>query len=310
MVSIITPHWNDYSGIENLLSCFERQVSDAWEWIIIDDASNKEVQDDLKKLQINNQHFNIQLVLNAEKNNASFCRNQGVTLATSETIIFLDSDDTITSDFVKNRQLTVEEFVVFQNIIVINKNSKQPYTNIKTDFLNNFLNAKFAWQTSSILFNKQFFLKIGGFDENMKLLQDVELSIRILLLGNNYQILTDNDVDFFYQVNPIDIKKRTLEKVTDSVNYLVNKSNKQFNLSRNQKRKMISYYFLAVRYFVKSSESDDTIRLQKCLTTFYRESVISLVLFLIGRLLIKFLTWKILTREQFLRSNRYFFKNE
>ncbi|MEZ4838936.1 glycosyltransferase family 2 protein [Flavobacterium sp.] len=310
MVSIITPHWNDYSGIENLLSCFERQVSDAWEWIIIDDASNKEVQDDLKKLQINNQHFNIQLVLNAEKNNASFCRNQGVTLATSETIIFLDSDDTITSDFVKNRQLTVEEFVVFQNIIVINKNSKQPYTNIKTDFLNNFLNAKFAWQTSSILFNKQFFLKIGGFDENMKLLQDVELSIRILLLGNNYQILTDNDVDFFYQVNPIDIKKRTLEKVTDSVNYLVNKSNKQFNLSRNQKRKMTSYYFLAVRYFVKSSESDDTIRLQKCLTTFYRESVISFVLFLIGRLLIKFLTWKILTREQFLRSNRYFFKNE
>lgn len=312
MVSIITPHWNDYSGIENLLSCFEKQVNNAWEWIIVDDASNVEVQNNLKSIQINNQHLNIKLFLNSEKKNASFCRNQGVFSASSDTIVFLDSDDTITPEFVNNRQLKVEEFIIFQNILVVNEKtkSKSPYSNIKTDFLNSFLNAKFVWQTSSILFNKNFFLKIGGFEENMRLLQDVELSIRILLFGNNYQILTDNNVDFHYKVNPIDIKKRTLEKVSDSVNYLIKKSSRQFNLTNKQKSKMSAYYFLVVRYFIKSNVADDKIRLQKCLTLFYRESVINLALLLIGRILIKFLTWNILTKEQFLKSNRFFFKNE
>jgi len=309
LVSIITPHWNDYSGLENLLECFKKQVSNAWEWIIVDDNSESVVKQDLKNFQENNAHLNIKILFNSEKKNASVCRNQGAEIATYNTLVFLDSDDTISSEFVLNRLLEVKEFIVFQNILVVNKTSSTPYSKIKSDFLNNFLKAKFAWQTTSILFNKQFFISIGGFDQNLKLLQDVEMSIRILLLGNNFEILTNNEVDFFYKVNPIDIKKRTVEKVTDSVNYLIRKATSKFNLSKQQKRKMSSYYFLSVRYFVKSSLPDDKIRLEDCLKTFYEEAIIGLNLYLIGKLLIKCYNWKLISKDQFIKSNRFFFKN-
>jgi glycosyltransferase involved in cell wall biosynthesis len=310
LVSIITPHWNDFSGLENLLECLKKQGSNAWEWIIVDDASSSIVQQNLKFLQKNNPPFDIKILLNSEKKNASVCRNQGAELATYDTLVFLDSDDTISSKFVQNRLLEVKEFIVFQNILVVNKSSSSPYSSIKNDFLNNFLKAKFAWQTTSILFNKQFFLNVGSFDQNLKLLQDVEISIRILLKGKSYKILTDNEVDFFYKVNPIDINKRTLEKVTDSVGYLVKKSNNEFTLTKEQKRKMASYYFLSVRYFVKSNRSDDNERILKCLKTFYKESIIGFNLFLIGNILIKFYNLKIINKEIFIKSNRFFFKNE
>lgn len=310
MVSIITPHWNDYSGLENLLECLKKQVSDAWEWIIVDDASDDVVQQNLKKFQSNNQHLNIRVFFNSEKSNASVCRNLGAEQASHNALVFLDSDDAISSKFVLNRLLEVEEFLVFQNILVVNNNLSMPYSNIKKDFLNNFLKAKYAWQTTSILFNKQFFISIGGFDQNLKLLQDVEISIKILVLGNNFKIFTDNEVDFFYKVNSIDIKKRTVKKVTDSVNYLIKKSTLKLNLSKKQKHKMSSYYFLAVRYFVKSNLPDDKKRLQNCLKTFYEESVISLSMFLIGKLLIKCYYWKLINKDRFVKSNRFFFKNE
>ena len=310
MVSIITPHWNDYLGLENLLVCLKEQESNNWEWIIIDDASDFDVQQHLKKIKKENHLLNIKILYNSEKNNASVCRNQGAKIASNNSIVFLDSDDTISSKFVLNRLLEVNEFIVFQNILVVNKTSSLPYTKIKNDFLNYFLKAKFAWQTTSILFNKQFFLKIDGFDPNLKLLQDVELSIRILLFGKDYKILTDNEVDFFYKVDSIDIKKRTLEKVTDSVNYLILKSSNDFGLTNVQKQKMSSYYYLAVRYFIKSNLSDDTVRLQNCLKTFYTKSVINFNLFLIGKILIKLYSWKLVSKENFIKYNRFFFKNE
>src|SRR5690606_7232005 len=134
----ITPHWNDFSGLENLLSCLIKQKSDAWEWIIVDDRSDNIVQENLKHLQKSNSNRNIKVVLNYEKKNASFCRNQGAEVASHNTIVFLDSDDSLSPNFVANRLLDVKEFIVFQNILIVNKSSKSPYNTIKSDFLNNF----------------------------------------------------------------------------------------------------------------------------------------------------------------------------
>jgi glycosyltransferase involved in cell wall biosynthesis len=308
LVSIITPHWNDYSGLENLLECLKKQESDAWEWIIVDDVSDSLLQQNLKEFKAKNHHLNIKVVINTEKKNASVCRNQGAQLASYDRLVFVDSDDTITSQFVQNRLMEVKEFIVFQNILVVSKTSRAPYSPIKKDFLNNFLSTKFAWQTSSILFNKNFFISIGGFDQNLKLLQDVEISIRILLLGKEFKIITDNEIDFFYKVNPIDIKKRTLEKVTDSVNYLIRKCLVEFNLSKSQKKFLSAYYFLTVRYYVKSNLENDKKLIKNCLKIFYQKSVIDFKLYILGSFLIECYCLKLITKEQFLKSNRYFFK--
>lgn len=308
MISIITPHYNNFSGLENLLVCLKNQESNAWEWIIVDDLSSVEELDKLKQFGKKNKDLNIRILFNTHKQNASVCRNQGAQLATYNKIVFLDSDDTILPQFVDNRKIQNDEFVVFLNILTTDGKNRKPFSSIKNDYLNNFLKAKFPWQTTSILFNKDYFFKIGGFDNNLQLLQDVEMSIRILLKGNNYQIITNNEVDFLYHISKIDINKRTLAKVSDSVIYLLNKLNNQYQLNKIQKRNLSSYYFLVVRYFVKSNQKDDLFRLKNTLKVFYKTKSINFFQYLVGRFFIQLLNLKIFGKNQFLKLNRYVFK--
>lgn len=308
MLSIITPHWNDLDGIENLFTCLQKQESAAWEWVIVDDFSTVEIQEQLKEFVQKNSSFPIYICLNQHKQNASVCRNQGAALAHYDTLVFLDSDDRISSKFVLNRQVKVEEFIVFQNMVIENEVKQSPYSLIKDDFLNHFLKAKFAWQTTCILFNKQFFLNWNGFDTNLKLLQDVEISIRILLVSSKYSIITDNEVDFFYKVTPIDIQKRTVEKVADSVNYLVTKLTNNHSLTRQQQRYLAGYYFLLMRYFVRSSTSADLVRVKESLQLFYKQNCINFIPFLVGRALLVLYSLKWINETIFLKFNRFIFK--
>jgi glycosyltransferase involved in cell wall biosynthesis len=308
LLSIITPHWNDINGLENLLTCFTKQTSANWEWIIVDDFSTEETQGKLKKFELENASYSIRIYFNQHKQNASVCRNQGANLANFNSLVFLDSDDAISPKFVFNRCVEVEEFIVFQNIVVKNGIEESPYSAIKSDYLSNFLQAKFAWQTTSILFNKEFFLNSGGFDNNLKLLQDVELSIRILLIGTNYKIITDNEIDFFYKVTPIDIQKRTLEKVSESVNYLICKLNRDFNLTKQQQKMLSAYYFLIIKYFVRSSMPDDIARMKQSLELFYKQNCIDFKSYFLGKSLLKNYSLKLINRNIFLKSNRYIFK--
>ena len=39
-ISIITPHFNDFKGIQQTHNCLLKQDSDQWEWIIVDDYSD------------------------------------------------------------------------------------------------------------------------------------------------------------------------------------------------------------------------------------------------------------------------------
>ena len=65
--------------------------------------------------------------------------------------------------------------------------------------------------TSSKQKAKQRTSQLNILEQELKRLQDIELSIRALLLGTNYQVI-DNKVDFFYCVAPIDIKKRPVKE--------------------------------------------------------------------------------------------------
>lgn len=209
-ISIITPHFNDIKGILNIKECLSAQTSDLWEWIIVDDCSDKEVQEKLKAISDNSEKITV--ILNNTKTNASFCRNLGADKAKYNKLIFLDADDTILPDFVKNRLVEVKEFTVFQNFRVQRKGGLGYFKGVMDNFKVNFLRANFGWQTTCVLWDKDFFFKIGKFDANLKLLQDVELVIRAMLEGSNYKIITNNEVDFYYDAPPIDVKKEPWSK--------------------------------------------------------------------------------------------------
>lgn len=307
-ISIITPHFNDFDGIKQTHNCLLKQDSNQWEWIIVDDFSDKDIKELLKEYFKQHDSSNIKLVFNDKKTNASVCRNIGIDTSTFEHLIFLDSDDIISEDFVSNRVIDVEDFVVFKNTNILDeKGNNKPSPTASSNYLNNFLQAKFIWPITAILWNKEFLIKIGKFNPDLKRLQDIELSIRALFLGTKYKII-DNKADFFYCVFPIDPKKRTLNLICDSVDYLITSINLNYKLNKNQKNLLKGYYFLCARYFVKSKSKKEIARLHKSLKLFYLNKHISFLSYFYGIIFIRLFKYNIISVTLFMKLNRYFYK--
>lgn len=308
MISIITPHFNDFEGLKRIYNCLRKQSSDSWEWLIVDDLSDTTTRDLIEDFFQETSDKQVQLIFNSTKTNASVCRNIGINHTIHEQLVFLDSDDLISEDFVANRLIPVEEFVVFQNYFIKNEHGVVSTSHVViSNPLDHFLRAHFIWQTTAFLWKKAFLIKIGKFDSNLERLQDVELSIRGLIFGNNYSLL-DNKADFYYCVVPINMKKKPVQIVCDSVHYLISSIHDHYQLEPYQYRLLSGYYFMCVKYLHRSQLKSDIVYARQCLTLLYSKKDISFFKYLIGHILLSLYKFKLITNDIFLRINRYFFK--
>ncbi|WP_282134452.1 glycosyltransferase family 2 protein [Seonamhaeicola maritimus] len=307
-ISIVTPHFNGFQGIKRAHSCLLNQSSKDWEWIIVDDFSEPLVKAELKEYFGQYADSNIKLIYNDKKTTASICRNIGIDHASNNHLIFLDSDDIISEDFVSNRDIGSEDFVVFKNFHLLDEHgNSKPAPSVDSNYLDHFLRAKFIWQTSTILWNKKFLISIGKFNASLKRLQDVELSIRALMLSTNYKVI-DNKVDFFYCVSPIDVKKRPVDIICGAVDYLIRYMHEHYQLDKRQRALVTGYYFLCVRYFNRSDNKADIAHVQHSLGLFYKNKYISYLSYLRAFLFLKFRQYNFISSDLFIKLNRYFYK--
>ncbi len=307
-ISIITPHFNDFNGIQKTHECLKKQNSNQWEWVIVDDFSSEKVRNRIKVYFKKQDCSNIQLILNETKTNASACRNIGIEKANYNKLVFLDADDIISEDFVGNRNIKVEDFVVFKNFNLLDeKGNNKPSPTASSNYLDHFLKAKFIWQTTTVLWNKDFLIKIGKFNPDLKCLEDIELSIRALILSKNYKII-DNKVDFFYCVSPIDIKKRPVDIICGAVDYLISYMYDHYQLDKRQRDLVTGYYFLCIRYFNRSDKKKDIVHVEDSLKLFYQKKYMSYFSYLRGLTFLKLYKIHIISSDLFIRLNRYFYK--
>ena len=121
---------------------------------------------------------------------ANSCRNYGATLAKYQHLIFLDADDLLTKDALEIRAAALDEELDLA-IFRTGKFTNQPSVhedfstqlNVNfgaSDYLGQFLAYQIPWHTSSGMWRKDFFIKIGGFDQELQRFQDVEIHIRAL----------------------------------------------------------------------------------------------------------------------------------
>ncbi|MFT4643966.1 glycosyltransferase [Candidatus Marifrigoribacter sp. Uisw_064] len=307
-ISVITPHYNDFEGIKQTHNCLVKQNTDQWEWVIVDDCSDPFTKESLKEYFKQHNSSNIKLVFNDKKTTGSVCRNIGVDHANYNHLVFLDSDDIISEDFVSNRNVEVEDFVVFRNTNILDeKGNNKPSPTASSNYLDHFLQAKFIWPITSVLWNKEYLIKIGKFNSDLKRLQDIELSIRALILSENYKVI-DNKVDFFYCVSPIDIKKRPIDVICGAVDYLINYMHDNFKLDKRQRDLVTGYYFLCVRYFNRSENKTDIVHVQHSLKLFYKKKYMSYFSYLRALTFLKLYKSNIISSDLFIRLNRYFYK--
>lgn len=99
-LSIITPYYNTLKYTERLANGLTPQLTNEVEWIIVDDGTNEIELDKLNAKVIH---------LPSNSGNASKPRNIGLDVAVGEYIVFIDSDDQVTSNYIEKILKKIEE---------------------------------------------------------------------------------------------------------------------------------------------------------------------------------------------------------
>lgn len=203
LVSIIIPTFNRYSLLCETLDSVLNQTYTNLEAIVVDDHSTDETWDYLS----NHPDPRIKpLRRQGSKGGGSVARNQGLTVASGEYILFLDSDDLISKNCLTQRVEALQkkpnlDFGVFPMLIF----KETPFdlnilVNIDTgeNSLDRFLKRDHPWLISQPLWKKSFLDKVGGFNEDLPSYQDYEFHIKTLSANPSFQFF-DLPPDNYYR---------------------------------------------------------------------------------------------------------------
>ncbi len=308
-LSIITPHYNDFDGLKRIYSCLMAQTNVNWEWIIVDDFSDKAVLFGIENWKKDIDDHRMRFIESTHKSNASVCRNKGIEVALFDNLVFLDADDYIANDFVVNRNIKFKEFAIFPNFNIVDSHGINIKRQLKSTqgLLNSYLSAQFLWQTTCVLWNKEFLKEIGKFDETLHRLQDVELFIRALFISTRFKII-DNKVDFYYYAKPISQRIHIVKEATTSVNYLITKIDDNYELSSQKHSLIKGYYYACAKGLHRSRNRNEVDLVKESLKLFFKKNFINAFEYIIGYIFLFLYQYHIISNSLFLRLNRYFFK--
>ncbi|QQG44504.1 MAG: glycosyltransferase [Candidatus Roizmanbacteria bacterium] len=196
--SIIIPTLNEERYLPKILRSLSNQTDKSFEVIIVDAHSEDKTKE--VALQFSNKFiFNF---FEVDKRNVSFQRNFGVSKSEGDYLIFLDADAGISLSFIKGikKIITHKKGLVFiPHIIPDEKNQ----FDIKLVFnvVNFLIDAsqyvgKPLSSGGSMIFEKNFFLRIGGFDESLPYAEDHNLVQKAYKWGVRANFLPQIKVKF------------------------------------------------------------------------------------------------------------------
>lgn len=186
-ISIIVPFYNRIDLLEKTIDSVVQQTISNWELILVDDGSEEKISNTIQKFQTQE---NIRFLKRTRTpKGAPTCRNIGAENATSEHLIYLDSDDLLAPWCIESRIKTIEDSAEADLYIfeAIEFDNKAPETHrLRSIFnyqnpLEGFLSFQSIWQTSCVVWTKKLYNSIDGWDEKAKSWQDGEIHIRALL---------------------------------------------------------------------------------------------------------------------------------
>lgn len=258
-ISIIITHFKQIEYLTTLLKYIkDNNQFEALEVIIIDDHSLKENE----ILQLKNKHSNFQFYQNQENRGPSYSRNLGVSISKGEYIQFLDADDWISTDKIKIQYEKAVELgspsFICSEWSRVSFDSEPNNTKIEGIFipnlnhptLINIMNHFFPLMSGLIL--KKSFLEINGFREDMRLIEDVNLSIRLFNFDNNFVLHKCFRPLFFYRTNVKNsLSQSNRQNFNRSIfqNYLtafqfINKSKRELNDLKQQSFNVLWHVYL------------------------------------------------------------------
>jgi len=179
-VSVIIPTYNEEKYIENTLKAIRNQDYNGKYEVIVADGCSKD-----KTVKIAKKYAD--KVLTVTKKGIAVGRNAGAKIARGEIFLFIDADT------VASFNLITEIVKCFKNNVVGATCYIFPLSSGATDLItywlyNQFVKASIKAKNPQIVgiccaYRRSAFEKIGGFNENLKTLEDYDISKRISKLG-------------------------------------------------------------------------------------------------------------------------------
>ncbi len=192
-ISIIVPCYNQAHFLDEALQSVLNQTSPNWECIIVNDGSTDDLEDIVLKWIEKDKRFKYFF---KENGGLSSARNFGIKKAEHDIILPLDSDDKIHENLISE---VVNEFksshadVVYYDVEFFGE-KKGLYSLPKYQYKRLLTRNTFIACTP---FKKESYLKIGGYDEQLKSFEDWDLWIR--MLNQNSKVVKINKTLYYYR---------------------------------------------------------------------------------------------------------------
>lgn len=261
--TVIIPLFNKEKYVSNAIKSVLNQTFTDFELLIVNDCST----DNSVKIASEFLSDKVQLIHHEKNSGLAATRNTGIRKANSNYVAFLDADDLWKPHFLERIFNLIQNFsearIFGTNYEEIwEKTTQMPHNNsdsLPVDFkgyLNFFkINIKQGiYNHGSVCFHKEVYEKVGFYNENIQLSQDLDFNIRA---NYHFKLAFDNSVQMSYfmqtdnQLTRSSIVKRTipdydlyedwaktntdLKKYLDFERYVLGKRLKKNNDSRWQK---------------------------------------------------------------------------
>ena len=182
-ISVIIPAFNEEKILGNCLLSLKEQDFKDFEIIVVDNNSTDKTPEIAKKFGA---------ILVSEKNQGvAFARNKGAKIAKGEILVFTDADTILPKNWLSRIK---EECENDKNLVAFG-GSCQFYSGPISArlaskfllkpflFLDKFFSGGFNLMGCNMAIKKETFFKAGGFNEKLKLNEDVEISYRLREIG-------------------------------------------------------------------------------------------------------------------------------
>ena len=234
LFSIIIPVFNRASTVSSTIDSVLNQDYNDFEIILIDDGSTDDIERNISSYIVEKT-----LIFHAQPNSGvSAARNKGASLSKGEYLIFLDSDDQVTknwlSDFNTKIKTRFPDIIycginrLKDNILVEYTNPLDPYKDGKS--FGNVIPGSFCIKNT-------FFNKIGCFDPKLAYGENTELNFRIKMENPSIEFIDSPNLLYYLHENSHG--KNSTNKMNGLI-YTINKHPHLFNNNKEMKRRFLS----------------------------------------------------------------------
>lgn len=204
-ISVIMPVYNAEKTIERAILSIINQTYNNIELILINDGSTDETESIIKKYIEKEKKIDIRYYFQ-ENSGPSIAKNLGIDMAIGEYILFVDSDDTISENYIESLVINQKEdtligasYKIIEGIKRKNKNVKITIKDyyIRDEILNNLVVGKLNGFVVLYLFNKEKMKNIY-FEKDIIYMEDTLFLIKYIINNNINNIIYLKDIYYNY----------------------------------------------------------------------------------------------------------------